>query len=297
MRYAVMVPTETGRAADPEWIAGFARHAEACGFESIVAVEHAVVVSSYTSEYPYDRSGKMDLADDGAIPDPLDLLAYLAGRTTTLGLATGVLILPNHHPVPLAKRLATIDRLSGGRLRACVGVGWMREEIEACGTDFTTRGRRTDESIDVLRKLWADTAPDGASHEGEFFRFSGAMSYPKPVHAGGVPIHIGGHSKLAARRAGRRGDGFQPLGLHGESLQAALDEMRRAADDAGRDPDAVELTLGHAVTKIDPDRAERLAAAGAERVVLAGSGSGDLSQAKDELSACAERLGLSAAQL
>ncbi|WP_182358493.1 LLM class F420-dependent oxidoreductase [Tomitella gaofuii] len=294
MRYAVMVPTETGRAADPDWIAAYARHAEACGFESIVAVEHAVVVSRYSSEYPYDASGRMELADDCPIPDPLDLLAYLAGCTKTLGLATGVLILPNHHPVPLAKRLATIDRLSGGRLRVCAGVGWMREEIEACGTDFGTRGRRTDESIDVLRALWAETAPEGASHDGEFFRFSGAMSYPKPVRPDGVPIHIGGHSKPAARRAGRRGDGFQPLGLHGDALQQSLAEMRRAAEDAGRDPDAIELTLGHAVTKIDPARAAKLEAAGASRIVLAGSGAADLQQQRDELSACAERLGLAA---
>ncbi len=291
MHYAVMAPTETGRAADPDWIAAYARHAEACGFESIVAVEHAVVVSRYTSEYPYDASGRMELADDCPIPDPLDLLAYLAGCTSTLGLATGVLILPNHHPVPLAKRLASIDRLSGGRLRVCAGVGWMREEIEACGTDFSTRGRRTDESIDVLRALWADTAPQGASHHGEFFAFDGAMSYPKPVR-GTVPIHIGGHSKPAARRAGRRGDGFQPLGLHGDGLREALDEMRRAADAAGRDPGAIELSLGHAVTRIDPARAEKLAAAGADRIVLAGSGSADLQQQCDELSACAERLGL-----
>ncbi|QDQ98844.1 LLM class F420-dependent oxidoreductase [Tomitella fengzijianii] len=292
MRYSVMAPTETGRAADPEWIAAFARHAETCGFESIVAVEHAVVMSQYSSEYPYDSSGRMELADDCPIPDPLNLLAYLAGCTETLGLATGVLILPNHHPVPLAKRLATLDRLSGGRLRVCAGVGWMREEIEACGTDFATRGRRTDEAIDVLRALWAESGPEGATHDGEFFGFSGAMSYPKPVRPSGVPIHIGGHSKAAARRAGRRGDGFQPLGLHGDALQALVTEMRRAAEDAGRDPHAIELTLGHAVMKIDPARAAKLESAGASRIVLAGSGATALQQQCDELSACAERLGL-----
>src|SRR5699024_1205599 len=116
------------------------------------------------------------------------------------------------------------------------------------------------------------TAPGGAEHDGEFFRFSGAMSYPKPARGGGVPIHIGGHSKAAARRAGRRGDGFQPLGLAGEELQSTLEIMRRAAKDAGRDPDAIELTLGHAVTKIDPDRSAKLEKAGADRIVLAGSG-------------------------
>ena len=147
-------------------------------------------------------------------PIPLDLLAFLAGHTSRLGLATGVLVLPNHHPVVLAKRAATVDALSGGRLRLCVGVGWLREEIEACGVDFASRGRRADEQLAVLRALWADQ-PDGVSHHGEFFNFDNAMCYPKPVAGERLPVHIGGHSRAAARRAGRLGDGFQPLGVAG----------------------------------------------------------------------------------
>jgi probable F420-dependent oxidoreductase len=155
--------------SNPDWIAPYARHAEACGFEAIVAIEHPLVVSSYSSRYPYDESGRMPLRDDSSIPDPLELLAFVAGVTTTLGISTGVLILPAHHPVVLAKRLATLDVLSKGRLRLCIGMGWMREELEACGTDFASRGRRADESIDVLRTLWADSGPAGASFSGEFF--------------------------------------------------------------------------------------------------------------------------------
>lgn len=292
VKYAVIAPTAANVTADPAWMREWARHVEACGFESIVAVEHAVVMSSYDSEYPYDRSGKMELADDCEIPDPLDLLAFLAGATSTVGLATGVLVLPNHHPVVLAKRLATIDALSGGRLRVCVGMGWMREEIEACGVDFDSRGRRANEQLQVLRALWQDTAPAGASFDGEFFSFRNAMSYPKPAQAGGVPLHVGGHSKAAARRAGRYGDGLQPLGVAGDELRALVDLMRRTADEAGRDADALELSLGHLVSRIDQGRAEKLAAQGADRIVLAASPTADLDEAKDELSACAERLGL-----
>lgn len=292
MKYAVLAPVATGRTADPEWIARFARHVEACGFESIVVVEHAVVVAGYSSVYPYDRSGRMELADDCAIPDPLDLLAFLAGQTTRLGLATGVLVLSNHHPVVLAKRAATVDALSGGRLRLCVGVGWMREEVEACGTAFATRGRRADEAIDAMRALWAGGPPDGASHRGEFFRFERAMSYPKPVRPGGVPIHIGGHSLAAARRAGRRGDGLQPLGLAGDELRRVVGAMRAEAERAGRDPDALELTLGHLAARITPERAERLRELGADRILLSVTPTDDLAAAKDELSACAQRLGL-----
>ena len=250
-----------------------------------------MLVTQYTSVYPYDPSGRVELTPRGPVPDPLDLLAFLAGQTTTLGLATGVLVLPNHHPVVLAKRAATIDVLSGGRLRLCVGVGWLREEIEACGVDFDSRGRRADEQIHVLRELWADN-PDGVSHHGEFFDFDHAMSYPKPVAAQGVPIHIGGHSRFAARRAGRLGDGFQPLGVAGGELATLVEVMRVAAEEAGRDPDSLELSLGHLVTKVDADRAGRLAEVGAERLVLAMPSVADINEAKDMLSACAQRLGL-----
>ena len=292
MKYAVIANAATRKTTDPQWVAGFARHAEACGFESVVVVEHAVAVSRYSSVYPYDTSGRMELAEDCPIPDPLDLLAFLAGQTTRIGLATGALIIPNHHPVVLAKRLATVDRLSGGRLRACIGVGWMKEEIEACGTTFSTRGRRTDEQIDVLRALWAESGDEGADHDGEFFRFSGAMSYPKPARAAGVPLHIGGHSDAAARRAGRRGDGLQPLGVAGDDLQRLIALMHDEARAHGRDPDALELSLGHMATKVTTERAEALAAKGAHRLVLQVTPSPDLDLVKDELSACAERLGL-----
>lgn len=293
MKYAVIAPVAANTTADPAWISAFAQHVEACGFESIVAVEHAVMMSRYSSVYPYDSSGKVELADDCLIPDPLDLLAFLAGQTTRVGLATGVLVLPNHHPVVLAKRLATIDVLSGGRLRVCAGMGWMKEEVEACGTHFETRGRRADEQLQVLRKLWADTAPTGADFHGEFFDFEGAMSYPKPTRPEGVPLHIGGHSRAAARRAGRYGDGLQPLGVAGDELAGLVALMRQEAERVGRNPAALELSLGHLVTKIDPARAEKLAVQGANRVVLATSVTTDLGQVCDELSACAERLGLS----
>lgn len=286
---AVVAPVAAGVTADPLWMAAFARHLEDCGFESIVAVEHTILMTRYDSVYPYDASGRVELAGNCPVPDPLDLLAFLAGKTTRLGLATGVLVLPNHHPVVLAKRAATVDALSGGRLRLCVGVGWLREEVQACGADFDSRGRRADEQIAVLRTLWAGDA-DGVSHHGEFFDFDDAMSYPKPV--GRIPIHVGGHSRAAARRAGRIGDGLQPLGVAGEALAELVSVMRVTAEKAGRDPDSLELSLGHLVTKIDAERADRLAAAGADRLVLAMPSVTDIGEAKDLLSACAQRLGL-----
>lgn len=293
MKVSVVAPVGDGVTADPDWMVAFARHLEACGFESIVAVEHTVLLTRYDSVYPYDNSGRVGLAPDCPIPDPLDLLAFLAGHTSRLGLATGVLVLPNHHPVVLAKRAATVDALSGGRLRLCVGVGWLKEELAACDVDFESRGRRADEQLAVLRELWA-RRPGGASFRGEFFDFENVMCYPKPVAAERFPIHIGGHSRAAARRAGRLGDGFQPLGVSGPRLASLIALMRDEASSANRDPAALEVSLGHAVTKIDAERAAALVDQGADRLVLAMPPTTDIEHAKDLLSACAQRLSLSA---
>lgn len=289
MKYAVVAPVAAGVTADPAFMAAFAAHLEACGFESLVVVEHTVLMSHYTSVYPYDVSGRVELPADCAVPDPLDLLAFLAGHTRRLGLATGVLVLPNHHPVALAKRAATVDVLSDGRLRLCVGMGWLKEEIEACGADFASRGRRADEQLAVLRLLWQDR-PEGVDFHGEFFDFDNAMSYPKPLAH--IPVHIGGHSRAAARRAGRLGDGFQPLGVGGTELVELVSLMREEAERCGRDPEALELSLGHLVTKIDAERAAKLEAQGADRAILAMPPTTDIHEARDVLSACAQRLGL-----
>jgi probable F420-dependent oxidoreductase len=185
MEFDIIAPVGSGMTGDPAWMLALAQHIEACGFGSLVAVEHAVMMTEYDSRYPYDASGRVELAADCAVPDPLDLLAFLAAGTSTLGLATGVLVLPNHHPVVLAKRIATLDALSGGRFRLCVGMGWMREEIEACGTDFQSRGRRANEQIEVLRALWSG---EPTSYAGEFFNFSNAVCRPAPG-VRSIPIH------------------------------------------------------------------------------------------------------------
>jgi probable F420-dependent oxidoreductase len=291
MRFGVMAPVGAGVSADPDWMRAFAEHVESLGFESIAAPEHPLVISGYTSRYPYGRSGRMPLPDHCPVPDPIDLLAFVAGCTRKLGLATGVLVLPAHNPVTLAKRVATLDALSGGRVRLGVGLGWMREELEACGAQFESRGRRTDESIDVLRTLWADAGDEGASFSGEFFRFERANCYPKPFRPQGVPIHVGGHSKASIRRAAIRGDGWQPLGIGDDEFEDAFDLLRKEARGVGRDPDTIEVTLSTGATLTNAESAEKALAKGVTRLVCA-SVTGDLHQAQDEFSALAERVGL-----
>jgi probable F420-dependent oxidoreductase len=292
MEFGIIPPVRTGHTADPDWMTAFARHVEASGFECLVLVEHAVVISDYTSTYPYASSGKMPLPDDCRIPDPLDLMAFLAAVTDQITLATGVLVVPNHQPVVLAKRIATVDVLAKGRVRMCLGVGWMDEELRATGADPRTRGRRMDETIEAMRILWADSGPKGASYSGEFVSFEHAHSFPKPFRPGGVPLHIGGHSEAAARRAGRLGDGFQPLGLSPENLALRIAQMREAAEGAGRDPDAIELSISGYLPTTTEEEVAAAEEAGIDRMLLSTSMSQDLDGLADEVSTFAERFGL-----
>jgi probable F420-dependent oxidoreductase len=157
-----------------------------------------------------------------------------------LRFMTAVMILPQRNPLVLAKEVATLDYLSGGRIELGIGVGWLKEEFEALGIPFERRGKRADEYVAAMRALWAS---DGASFAGEFVKFDQVSCNPKPV-AKSVPIVVGGHSEAAARRAGRLGDGFFPsIGAQVDTMPL-LDVVRRSAEAAGRDPAKVELILG-----------------------------------------------------
>jgi probable F420-dependent oxidoreductase len=243
-----------------------AQAAEAAGFESVWTVEHVIFPDDYTSPYPYSPTGKMPGSGSSPIPDPLIWLAYVAAATTTLRLATGILILPERNPVILAKELATLDHLSGGRVELGVGVGWLREEFDALGVPWERRGARTDDYIGAMRALWSG---DSAAYSGEFTSFSRVSSNPKPAQ-GTVPIVVGGHSRAAAERAGRLGDGFFP----GRGTLAELAEMIDIARDVAaannRDPLALEITYGSAeIFGADPAGAvEELAALGVSRIIV-----------------------------
>ena len=197
----------SGPFADPQLFAHLAQTAERCGFESIWTVEHVVIPHDYKSPYPYSPSGKIPGPEDVAISDPLLPLAYAAAITKNLKLGTGVLILPQRHPLYVAKEIATLDVLSNGRMLLGIGSGWLEEEFQALGLDFHERGKRTDEAIQSLRALWGEGA---SSFHGRHFNFGPVQCFPKPVRKTGVPIIVGGHSPAAARRAGRYGNGFFP---------------------------------------------------------------------------------------
>jgi probable F420-dependent oxidoreductase len=262
---------------DPAHLTAIARHADALGFESLYVPEHI-------SLHPGARVGEVELAPDLPIADPLECLAFVAASTTTILLGTGVLQLPFHHPVVLAKRLATIDVLSSGRMRLfTIGVGSLPGAAAAVGVDYATRGRRADEAIDVLRALWAGDVT-GTSFDGEFYSFENVTSYPKPLQM--LPIHVGGSSAAAARRAGRRGDGFFNGGrLTPAERLAQVELMRATALAEGRDPEGLEYTRWGSID-MDRNGVEAYAAQGVDRLVV-GTTSTDLNEQLRELEAFA----------
>jgi probable F420-dependent oxidoreductase len=262
MKLGVMPVLGGPGAADPTMVADLVVRLEELGCESLWAVEHAVIPAGYDSTYPYDDSGKMSLGPDDDVPDPLEWLTFAAAHSRTLLLGTAMLILPQHNPVILAKRLATVDALSGGRLLVGVGVGWLREEYEALGVPFAGRGARADEYLAAMQALWTQSP---ASFHGDLVRFFDVHLRPAPVRATGIPIVVGGHSTAAVRRAARFGSGLYPLGVDVAGMAGLLEQLTVQCSVIGRDPAEIEVTARAPSTRAD---AQALADLGVSRVVM-----------------------------
>jgi probable F420-dependent oxidoreductase len=258
-----VMPFVTGPLSHPDIVAELAERVEASPAESLWAYEHVVYPQEYDSVYPYDAGGKMtssQLAEDR--PDPLQWLGHVAALTRRIRLGTGLVLLPLHNPLILAKRLATLDRLSGGRLIAGFGIGWLAEEYDALGVPFRERGARADEYLQILQTLWA---PGAASFQGRFHSFTDVHSNPKPVAPAGVPIVIGGHSRPAMRRTARYGQGLFLLRQTPERVAELLGLLADEAKEAGRDIGDFEITVDAPRTAED---ARRYAGLGVHRFLL-----------------------------
>ena len=231
MRVGVVFPqTEIG--ADAGAVRAYAEHVEASNFTHVLTYDH--VVGADPSVHtgwggPYDV--------DTTFHEPLVMFGFLAGVTTTIELVTGVIILPQRQTALVAKQAAEVDLLSNGRLRLGVGIGWNAVEYEALGEDFTNRGKRSEEQIELMRSLWTQRS---VNFSGRFHRLTGAGLAPLPVQRP-IPVWIGAAYARGYERAGRLADGWFPMVPPGPDLEAARSIVERAAIEAGRDPATVGM--------------------------------------------------------
>ncbi len=212
--------------------------AEAAGFDSVWGGEHVVFPSTIESAYPYTSDGKVPATPETPIPDPLIWLAYVAAAAPTLRLGTCILILPQRNPLVLAKELATLDHLTGGRVELGIGVGWLEEEFDALGVPWARRGARSDEYLEVLRTVWSGSHVE---FHGEFVDFEPLTSTPRPIQGRDIPILVGGDTPAAMRRAAKFADGYFPGETNPERLGQLISTLGQACEDIDRDPSSVEI--------------------------------------------------------
>lgn len=270
MKVGVHLP-HVGPLATREGLVAFARVAEDAGFDSLWVSDHVVIPRRMSVPYPQSPDGKFPVPPDAPFLEAVATLLFVAGCTERIALGTSVCIVPWRNPVLLAKQLATLDVLSGGRLIFGVGAGWFPEEFQALAVPYARRGARTDEYLQVMLALWTNEA---ARFSGRFYSISDVGFAPRPLQQPHPPVWVGGDSPGALRRAGRFGQAWHaPAGHTVEELTAGLDTARRQAQRAGRDPAGLGLTVRARLPRDGwPDAAlaqlKEYAAAGVEHVVL-----------------------------
>jgi probable F420-dependent oxidoreductase len=252
-----------GPGARPEVVRAVASAAETAGFATLWSGEHVVLVDQPESRYPYAADGRIAVPAAADWLDPLLGLSYLAAVTTRIGLATGVLLLPEHNPVVVAKQAATLDVLSGGRLTLGVGIGWSVEEFAALGVPFGRRGRRTEEYLAAMRTLWAQ---DVASFQGEFTRFEAVRVNPRPVRDRRIPVVIGGNGDRALERVAACGDGWYGFNVPAAAVAERVAALAAACRRHGRE--LSELIVAVAVAGGSPGLLPGLARLGVTEYVV-----------------------------
>jgi probable F420-dependent oxidoreductase len=274
-----------GSGAERAVIDAVAPAAETRGFVTLWSGEHVVMVDRSVSVYPYSDDGKIAVPAVADWIDPMIGLSFAAAATSTIGLATGVVLLPEHNPVLMAKQAATLDRLSGGRLTLGVGIGWSREEFDALGVPFERRGERTAEYVAAMRTVWRD---DIASFDGEFVQFDSIRVNPKPVRNRRVPVVLGGNSDAALRRVAAWGDGWYGFNLVDvPEVAERVSFLRAACRLAGRDP--ADLYLAVALRGPHVEDLAGLAEVGVDELVLVEGPPEDPAAAPDWVAGLAER--------
>jgi probable F420-dependent oxidoreductase len=249
MRFGVALPQFGARARDPavrDHIRDVAVAADQLGFDVVWTAEHLIFPAAIDTPYPYGGRAPFDVTDP--ILDVASTLAYVAALTTRVRLGTSVVVLPYHHPIALAKALASVDVLSDGRLLLGVAGGWLREEFALLGVPFHERGARTDEYLALIKALWTQ---ERVTFHGRFFALDDARFFPKPVQRPHPPIWVGGDSTAALRRVAHFGDGWMAVPRDLAHLEAGITTIRQAAEAAGRDPGAIGVASSGAARSLE----------------------------------------------
>jgi len=229
-----------GNEATPDTFARIAERAEALEIDSLWCSAHVIVPPQVKSGYILIPGRKHPEHWKECYWEPFTVLSYLAALTSKITLGTSVVIVPMHNPIELAKQVAEVDQLSGGRFVFGVGVGWFEEEFEVLGQDFHNRGARTDEALDLMKALWSD---DPVSFDGRYHQVAEAFFSPKPRQRPSPPIWVAGGSKAALRRAARCADAWHPVRPTFEYLRQARADLNGYLAEAGRKPESLEIAV------------------------------------------------------
>jgi probable F420-dependent oxidoreductase len=239
MRVGTFLP-HLGTASSPELLVRSAQQAEALGYHSLWVAERLLFPLAPRTPFPGMPEGSL-------LPDyyrrvfaPVESLTFVAAQTRTIRLGTGVLNMPYHNPTVLARRLATLDVLSGGRLSVGLGQAWSIDELEAVGAPPGNRGERADEFVDVLRTMWG---PDPVQHQGKHFTIAPSIITPKPIQQPAPPIYMAAYAPAAMRRVARLADGWLPAGVPLAAIGPMMGQIRQFAEAAGRDPATLQLVV------------------------------------------------------
>jgi len=243
----------------------YASKAESLGFATLWVPEHVVLVDKYASKYPYQSDGVLPAPTDAPIADPFISLTAMASVTEKIRLGTGICLVPEHNPVVLAKVVATLDWLSNGRVALGVGIGWLEEEFQALGIPWERRAARTRECIAAMRKLWGDAV---SSYSGEFVKFDGVRSNPKPARGADVPVLFGGESGPALRRVAEYGNGWFGFNVLPDEAAAKIKRIEELLKGYNRKLSEIELTISPYTKAITPDDLKRYRDVGVHEMVV-----------------------------
>ena len=248
--------------ATPENLISVATTAETLGLDSLWMGEHVALFDDMQFPYPGSADGKLPVPAGAGLPDTLVTLSFLASHTKRLRFGTGVALVPQRNPIYTANEFATLDYLTGGRVDLGVGVGWCKEEVEACGYSFNDRGERCDEILTILQRLWTE---DIVTHQGKNFQFHGLRMDPKPVQDPHIPLIIGGFSAAAMRRCARFGNGWLGFGLNIEQSAQAIQQLKSALLQVERSLEDFQVIITPA--QVTPDDIRAYEDMGVDRLV------------------------------